>query len=182
MRLPDWAKLSLLASTGSKPRSQSAVTSKASTIPSDHHRGEGDHERQDRDEGKQKGKKFDEAPFFLLVIDDIERVDDRLHSGVGAPKGDNEAGYETEAELCIAFCREPRDLLMENVDCASGKNARGQRQMGMGQEQRTAAPQATSGGTALFAGRPISCRVAASRRRSTPTLGAGSTMICGAAA
>ena len=72
------------------------------------HGGEGDHERQDRDKGKQKGKKVQlhEASFFLLVIDDVERVDDRLHSGVGAPEGDNKSGHESEAEFCITFCRE----------------------------------------------------------------------------
>ena len=82
-------------------------------------------------ERKKQGEKVQlhEAAFFLLVIDDVERVDDRLHSGVGAPKGDRESGYEAEAELCIALCGKPRDLLVKNVDCAGGKNARRQRKM-----------------------------------------------------
>src|SRR6202042_3767322 len=100
---------------------------------SDDHRSKRDHERQDRDEREQEGEKVElhEAAFFLLVIDDVERVDDRLHSGVGAPKGDRKSGYETEAELCIAFCRKPRDLFVKYVDRACGKNARGQRKMGV---------------------------------------------------
>ena len=100
---------------------------------SDDHRSKRDHERQDRDERKQEGEKvkLHEASFFLLVIDDVERVDDRLHSGVGAPERDGKSGYESEAELCIAFCREPRDLFVKNVDRAGGKNACGQRKMGI---------------------------------------------------
>ncbi len=70
-----------------------------------------------------------EAPFFLLVIDDVQRVDDRLHSGVGAPERDHKSGYESEAELCVAFCRKARDLLVKELDRARGKNARGQRQV-----------------------------------------------------
>jgi hypothetical protein len=87
--------------------------------------------REDRDKRKQEGEKvqFDEASFFLLVIDDIKRVNDRLHSGVGAPKGDRKSGYEAEAEPCIALRREPRDLFMDYVNCACGQNAGRQRQM-----------------------------------------------------
>lgn len=53
----------------------------------------------------------------------FEGVDDRLHSG---SRGPGESGYESEAELCIAFCRDLRDLLVKNIDRASGKNARGE--------------------------------------------------------
>ena len=80
---------------------------------------------------KKKGDKvqFHETSFLLLVVDDIERVDDCLHPGVGAPKGHGKPGQESEAELCIAFCRELRDLLMQNVDGAGRQNAQGERKM-----------------------------------------------------
>ena len=70
-----------------------------------------------------------EASLFLLVEDDVERVDDRLHSGVGAPQGDGKPGYEAEAELGVAFRREPGDLFVEKLDRAGGENARSQRKM-----------------------------------------------------
>ena len=80
---------------------------------------------------KQKRDKVQlhKASLFLLVIDDVERVDDRLHSGVGAPERQGEAGDESEAELSIAFCRELRDLLVEQVDCAAGQDAGCEREM-----------------------------------------------------
>ena len=57
------------------------------------------HEREDGDKSKKQGDEIQphEASFFLLVVDDVERVDDRLHSGVGAPEGDGESGYESES-------------------------------------------------------------------------------------
>ena len=66
---------------------------------SDDYGGKGDHQREDREEGKQKRDKVQlhKASLFLLVIDDVERVDDRLHSGVGAPERQGEAGDESEA-------------------------------------------------------------------------------------
>ena len=71
----------------------------------DDYGGKGDHEREDREEGKQKRDKVQlhEASLFLLVIDDVERVDDRLHSGVGAPERQGEPGDESEAELVHCF-------------------------------------------------------------------------------
>ena len=37
--------------------------------------------------GKDKGNeiKLDEAAFLLLVVDHVERIDERLHAGIGAP-------------------------------------------------------------------------------------------------
>ena len=98
---------------------------------SDDHRSQRDHEGEDRDEREQEGEKvkLHEAAFFLLVIDDVERVDDRLHAGVGAPERDGESGYKSKTELGIAFCRQPRDLFVKDVDRAGGKNACGQRKM-----------------------------------------------------
>jgi hypothetical protein len=46
-----------------------------------------------------------------------------------APKRDRESRYEAESEVCIALCGEPRDLLVENVDGASRKNAGSERKM-----------------------------------------------------
>ena len=54
---------------------------------------------------KKQGDKvqFNEASFLLLFVDDVERVNDRLHPGVNAPEGHCEPGYESEAELGIAL-------------------------------------------------------------------------------
>src|SRR6202044_2672680 len=81
----------------------------------DDYGGKGDQEGEDRGEGKQKRDQVQlhEALLLLLVIDDVERVDDRLHSRIGAPERQGEPGDESEAELVIAFCRELRDLLVE---------------------------------------------------------------------
>ena len=93
--------------------------------------GERDHEREDGHEREKQGDEVElhEASLFLLVEDDVERVDDRLHSGVGAPEGDDKSGHEAETEPGVAFRRDLRDLLVEDLDRAGGKNARGERKM-----------------------------------------------------
>jgi hypothetical protein len=80
---------------------------------------------------KRVRRKLHEAALFLLVVDDVERVDDRLHAGVGAPQRDREPCNESKSEFGVAFSRQPRDLFMKDVDRAGGKNARSQRKMGV---------------------------------------------------
>ena len=53
----------------------------------------------------------DEAALLVLVVDDVERVEDRLHAGIGAPQRNAEPEEKAEGEPAVALGRDARDLL-----------------------------------------------------------------------
>ena len=69
-----------------------------------------------RDQGQ-----LDETALFLLLVDDVEGVEDRLHPGICAPERDGQAHYETEAELRVSFRSQPIDLVPDDTHPAFGQ-------------------------------------------------------------
>jgi hypothetical protein len=61
---------------------------------------------------------LDEAALFLFVIDDVERVEDRLHPRVGAPQRQTKSEHESKAELGAAVLDDAIDLLLKDVEGA----------------------------------------------------------------
>ena len=64
-----------------------------------------------------------EAALLLLVVDDVERVDDRLHAGIGAPQRQHEAEDEADAEGAVALGGDADDLLTDDVQRAPRQHA-----------------------------------------------------------
>jgi hypothetical protein len=64
----------------------------------------------------------DQAPFFLFVIDDVERIEDGLHASIGAPQRNGETQQKAERELSIALCGYPGDLGSQQVERLGGNN------------------------------------------------------------
>ena len=92
-----------------------------------------DRQDHDRPDGGQDGKQaargqdqrdeieFDEAALFLLIVDDIERVDERLHSGIGAPQRQRQPERERKAELGFPLGGDAVHLLLDDVHPACGQ-------------------------------------------------------------
>ena len=75
-------------------------------------------------EGERDEVEPDEAALLVLVVDDVERVEDRLHAGVGAPQRDGKAEHEAEAERAVALGSDPGDLLLDDVERAARQRRR----------------------------------------------------------
>ena len=71
----------------------------------------------------------DEAALLLFVVDDVERVEDRLHAGIGAPQRDAEPQEKAEGELAVALGRDARDLVAQQIERAGGDDIGGNRKM-----------------------------------------------------
>ena len=67
---------------------------------------------------------LEEAALLLLVIDDVERVEDRLHAGIRAPQRQREADDEAEAERAVALGGDALDLLADDVHRPARQHAR----------------------------------------------------------
>ena len=65
----------------------------------------------------QRAKQLYKAPLFLFLINDIERVYDCLHAGVGAPQRDRKPENESEAEFST-ISRKAANLLAQEIDCS----------------------------------------------------------------
>ena len=57
-----------------------------------------------------------DAALFPLAIGDIQRVDQRLDAGIGAPDGEGEAEQKRRAKFCAAFGEHPRDLILHDLE------------------------------------------------------------------
>ena len=85
-----------------------------------------DHERDrkaDAGNGAEREQERDqvepnEAALLLFVVDDVERVEDRLHPGIGAPQCDAESQQEPEGEPAVALGRDAGDLGRYDLEAA----------------------------------------------------------------
>jgi len=66
----------------------------------------------------------EESSLLPLAVDDVEGIEQRLHRGVGAPKGNPKSDDEGRAESPASFRRNPRELVPDDVDGATWKNSR----------------------------------------------------------
>ena len=71
----------------------------------------------------------DEAALFLFVVDDVERIKDRLHPRIGAPQRDAEPNEKAEGEPSVALGRDAGDLVAQDVERAGGHDIGGNREM-----------------------------------------------------
>ena len=62
------------------------------------------------------GVELDEAALLVLVVDDVERVEDRLHAGIRAPQREAEAHDERERQLAVIVARDAHDLIADELD------------------------------------------------------------------
>ena len=95
---------------------------------------DGAQRQQQRTDGRHgKGQRdeieLEEAAFFLFLVDDVERVHDGLHTGIGAPQRDHKSEEESKSELGAAPRREAAYLLAQDVDRALRQNTRGERKL-----------------------------------------------------
>ena len=60
----------------------------------------------------------DEAALLVFVVDDVQRVEDRLHAGIGAPQCDAEPQEEAEGEPSVALGCDAGDLVAQDVEPA----------------------------------------------------------------
>ena len=66
-------------------------------------------------EGQRDQIELDEAALLILVVDDVERIEDRLHAGIGAPQRKAEADHERERQLAVAVAGDARDLIADQL-------------------------------------------------------------------
>ena len=71
----------------------------------------------------------DEAALLLFIVDDVERVEDRLHAGIGAPQRDAEPQEKAEGEPAVAFGRDAGDFVAQHVESTGGHDIGGNREM-----------------------------------------------------
>ena len=64
-----------------------------------------------------------EGALLLLVVDDVERVDDRLHARIGAPQREHQAEDEAEPQGAAALGGDADDLLTDDVERAARQHA-----------------------------------------------------------
>jgi hypothetical protein len=55
------------------------------------------------------------SPLLLLIIDDVERIDDRFHPCIRAPQRNRKAYRETKRKLAVALVRSPHDFVAKHV-------------------------------------------------------------------
>eukprot|EP01035_Chromulina_nebulosa_P006769 gene6770-biopygen5747 len=60
----------------------------------------------------------DEAALFTLAIDDVERIDDRFHPGIGAPQRKGQAEKECGAQRSLAVAEHAGDLVLHDLERA----------------------------------------------------------------
>ncbi|KIU01742.1 hypothetical protein QU38_00045, partial [Staphylococcus aureus] len=87
--------------------------------------GERQHREDERParEGERAQVEHDEGALFLLVVDDVQGVEHRLHGGVRAPEGEREAGEEGQAQGAASLGGDALPLLADDVDGAGGQHA-----------------------------------------------------------
>ncbi len=68
---------------------------------------------------------FTKPRFSSLIIDHIERVDDRLHAGIRAPKRDRKSRYECKSKCSVAIRDNARDLFAHDIERCGRQDARG---------------------------------------------------------
>jgi hypothetical protein len=87
----------------------------------------GDREQQYHDGAEREAERDhvepDEAALFVFVVNDIQRIEDRLHAGVRAPERETEADYEGEGQFSIAVRGDTNDLLTDQVVGAGRQQA-----------------------------------------------------------
>ncbi len=71
----------------------------------------------------------DDAALLLLVVNDVQRIEDRLHAGIGAPERDTEAERKAEAQPAVAASGDPRDFLAQEVERSARNDIGGERDM-----------------------------------------------------
>ena len=71
----------------------------------------------------------DEATLLLFIVDDVERVEDRLHAGIGAPQRDAQPQEKAEGEPSVALGRDAGDLVAQDVESTGGHDISGNREM-----------------------------------------------------
>ena len=96
-----------------------------------HDRADHQHHRHHGDERHDEGDEIetDETALLLFLVGDVQRVDDRLHAGVGAPKREQETEGKAEAEPTVVDCRQAFDLLVQDVDRAPRQDSRERRNL-----------------------------------------------------
>ena len=80
---------------------KASTSGSATTAPRD----EDQHDDAGERERSEIAVQLDEAALLLLVIDDVERIEDRLDAGIRAPQRDAEAEDEREASAFHHCCR-----------------------------------------------------------------------------
>jgi hypothetical protein len=80
-------------------------------------------------ECKRDEVQFDEAAFLFLFVDDIERIENCLHSRIGAPQREGEPGDEAEPKSRTAFLYETVHLFLYDVGRAGRQESVYRRQM-----------------------------------------------------
>src|SRR5262245_31407744 len=92
------------------------------------------HHEPDRETGADNGADREEernqiepndAALFFFVVDDVERVEDRLHAGIGAPQRDGKSKQEAEREPAVALGRDAGDLGTHDVERIGGDDVGG---------------------------------------------------------
>ena len=78
---------------------------------------------------REKQIELDEAALLLLVVDHIERVDERLHSGIGAPERQCQTERECKTKLGFALCCDTVHLLLDDLDATSRHQAADKREV-----------------------------------------------------
>jgi hypothetical protein len=70
-----------------------------------------------------------EAALFFLAVDNIERVEDRLHSGIGTPERDAKSQQKAEGQIAVALCGNARDLVAHEIERAGWNDVGQDRKM-----------------------------------------------------
>src|SRR5205807_9144507 len=67
---------------------------------------------------------LDEAALLILVVNHIQRIEDRLYAGVRTPQRNAKTDYEGEGELAVIVAGDARDLIADQFVGARGHHAR----------------------------------------------------------
>ena len=91
-----------------------------------------DHHGADRKQYKNDGEKrecerdeveLDEAALFRFVVDQIERIEERFDSSIGAPQGHQQTDNESDAERRSSLRGDTRDLIAHHLDSPARNDA-----------------------------------------------------------
>ena len=82
----------------------------------------GQQQKENGPEGERKRREVepDEAPLLLLLVRDVQRVEDRLGAGVGAPDGKQKPEHRGDAKRAIALRGNSSDLAAEQLERVAG--------------------------------------------------------------
>ena len=67
---------------------------------------------------------LDEGTLFVFAVDDIQRIEERVNAGIGAPERDCQADNKAYTKDGFSLCRQVRQLLAHDIDRAARHKAR----------------------------------------------------------